>query len=92
MSDAIEQSKVDLLDPYEKLARDYLPDQIYNTDQVGVEKELHSTRCPSLQGEKNLRRRAKQKRHHALLHHPAYDFARWKTRRIYLSVSSRTGW
>ena len=84
MSDAIEQSKVDLLDPYEKLARDYLPDQIYNTDQVGVEKELHSTRSPAFQGEK--------KRHHALLHHPAYDFARWKTRRIYLSVSSRTGW
>ena len=52
MSDATEQSTVDFLDQYKKLAKDFSPDHIYNTDQVGVEKELHSTRSLSFQAEK----------------------------------------
>ena len=82
-SDAIEQSKVDFLDQYKKLAQDYSPDQIYNTDQVGVEEELRSTRSLSFQGEKkNFRRCAERKRNYSFLHSPAYD----------LSIPGRTAW
>ena len=40
----VEQAKVDM--------QHYSPDEIMNTDQVGLEKELHSTRTLSYEGEK----------------------------------------
>ena len=48
----IEKSELEFVQEYHKLAPKYHAKDILNTDQVGVEKELHSTRTISFQGEK----------------------------------------
>ena len=49
--DDIKKSE-EFLQKFHQLSAKYLPKQILNTDQVGIEKELHSTRTFSIQGEK----------------------------------------
>ena len=46
----------ELFQKFHQLSGKYLPKQILNTDQVGIEKELHSTRTLSIQGEKKTLR------------------------------------
>ena len=50
--DDIKRLEEELLQQFHQLSEKYLPKQILNTDQVGIEKELHSTRTLSIQGEK----------------------------------------
>ena len=51
-SDEVEKSKKEFLLAYNKVSSKYTASQIINTDQSGVEKELHSTRTLSTKGEK----------------------------------------
>lgn len=48
----IKKSEIDFLEKFNQLCGKYLPEEILNTDQVGIEKELYSTRTLSFQGEK----------------------------------------
>ena len=48
----IKRSEEEFLQKFHQLSEEYLPKQILNTDQVGIEKELHSTRILSIHGEK----------------------------------------
>lgn len=50
--DDIKRSEEEFLKKFHELSRNYSSKDIVNTDQVGVEKELHSTRTLSFQGEK----------------------------------------
>jgi hypothetical protein len=50
--DVIQNSEKDFLKEFHELLKDYTHKQIYNTDQVGIVKELHSTRTLSFVGEK----------------------------------------
>ena len=50
--DDIKRSEQEFLQKFHQLSEKYLAKQILNTDQVGIEKELHSTRTLSIQGEK----------------------------------------
>ncbi len=50
----IQKSKQDFLLEYYHLLSDYTPSQVINTDQSGVEKELHSTRTLSTIGLKKI--------------------------------------
>ncbi|CAF4629857.1 unnamed protein product, partial [Rotaria sp. Silwood2] len=50
--DNIKKSEEEFLQKFHQLSGKYLPKQILNTDQVGIEKELHSTRTLSIKGER----------------------------------------
>ena len=50
--DDIKKSEIDLLEKFNQLSEKYLPEEILNTDQIGIEKELYSTGTLSFQGEK----------------------------------------
>jgi hypothetical protein len=50
--DFIEKSKKDFVLEYYKVSAHFKPSEIFNTDQTGVEKELHSTRTISFSGDK----------------------------------------
>ncbi|CAF3873098.1 unnamed protein product [Rotaria sp. Silwood1] len=50
--DDIKKSEEEFLKKFHQLSKKYLSKEILNTDQVGIEKELHSTRTLSFQGEK----------------------------------------
>jgi hypothetical protein len=50
--DNIKKSEIDFLENFHRLSKKYSPEEILNTDQVGIEKELYSTRTLSFQGEK----------------------------------------
>ncbi len=53
-SDEVEKSKKEFLLAYNKASSKYTASQIINTDQSGVEKEVHSTRTLSTKGEKKI--------------------------------------
>ena len=48
----IEKSEKDFINDFYKYSSHFNPSQILNTDQVGIEKEVHSTRTLSFEGEK----------------------------------------
>ncbi|CAF4074732.1 unnamed protein product [Rotaria sp. Silwood2] len=48
----IKKSKIDFLEKFHRLSKEYSRKEILSMDQVGIEKELHSTRTLSFQGEK----------------------------------------
>jgi len=50
----VQQSKQDFLSEYYNVLSDYDPSEVINTDQTGVEKELHSTRTLSSIGLKKI--------------------------------------
>ncbi|CAF1958695.1 unnamed protein product [Rotaria magnacalcarata] len=50
--DNIVKSELEFLENFRRSSSKYLPEEIFNTDQVGVEKELHSNRTLSFEGEK----------------------------------------
>jgi hypothetical protein len=50
-TDQIEQSSIEFVEQIKVEMQHYSPQAIMNTDQVGLEKELHSTRTLSYQGE-----------------------------------------
>ena len=50
--DNIKKSEVEFIEKFNRWSKKYLPNEILNTDQVGIDKELHSTRTLSFQREK----------------------------------------
>ena len=50
--DDIKKSEIDFLEKCNQLSEKYLPEEILNTDQIGIEKELYSIRTLAFQGEK----------------------------------------
>ncbi|CAF3472540.1 unnamed protein product [Rotaria sp. Silwood1] len=59
--DDIKKSEEEFLEKFRQLSRKYSSKEILNTDQVGIEKELHSTRTLSFQGEKKTLGRVSSK-------------------------------
>jgi hypothetical protein len=49
--DEINNSKGEFIKLFNQLSPKYRESEIFNIGQVGIEKELHSTRIPSLRGE-----------------------------------------
>ena len=78
--DFIEKSKKDFVLEYNEVPAHFKPSEIFNTDQTGVEKELHSTRTISFSvDKKNFRSCSVEKRYHTFLHFTTHYFTRWKT-------------
>ena len=50
--DDIKKSEIDFSEKFNQLSEKYVAEEIPNTDQIGIEKELYSTRTLSFQGEK----------------------------------------
>ena len=50
--EVIEKSKQNFISEFNKVSSHFKPSEIFNTDQTGVEKELHSNRTISFVGEK----------------------------------------
>ncbi|CAF3760184.1 unnamed protein product [Rotaria socialis] len=65
-AEVVQKSEIQFLKEYNSLKSKYLSHEILNTDQVGVEKELYSTRCLSFQAEKKTYMSIKSK--HATTH------------------------
>ena len=52
--ETIEKSEKDFLNDFHEMAPNYLPSEILTTDQVGIQKEIHSSRTISIQGRKRI--------------------------------------
>ncbi|CAF1125358.1 unnamed protein product [Didymodactylos carnosus] len=52
--DAILKAETDFRESFFKISSHYSPSQTFNTDQVGVEKELYSKRTLTMEGEKKV--------------------------------------
>ena len=61
VADAIIASANSFLADVERAMKDYAPEEILNTDQVGLELELHSIRTPSHEGKNVTLARVKSK-------------------------------
>ena len=87
--DDIKRSEEEFLQKFHQLSEEYLPKQILNTDQVGIEKELHSTQFKVRRKLLDLSYQRMQPLIHILSNLNQF---RWQTSWADVPMSSRTKW
>ena len=89
-ADEITKSEEEFLKLFTKLSPKYEESRIFNTDEVGIEKEQNATRTLSYKGERKMFGIVRSKNTTTVLYSTTDNFIRWKISWSNLFMSPRT--